>query len=259
MRPARSRCSERPFSGWPKWLLPLGVVFSVLFFDAWLSNESWKNDYEYNQLLSQHAALVAESRAVKAAAAGFEHHDRVEMEAELLGLADPNPEQIRLVQYRPEEVSPPFPEPFVMANIVPASIDVDMGSPTSPAEAAPPDNPAPEQAVELAQAIAAPQEAAMVSEGEGEALPVPDSGERVFVALSADVSDGIDEPASEIAVSLAVVADSLAAPADPVPANPSRLPRTESHRVPVLLDIPADGPKAAALLDESIDDLLGRI
>lgn len=84
---------------WWKWLPALAAWFFVLFFEAWLNDERWKNDYEYWNLLQEYRAAEQELRAVQVEEARLETLDRLDLHAQALGLRESDPGQIEVLGY----------------------------------------------------------------------------------------------------------------------------------------------------------------
>ena len=71
----------------------------VLFFEAYLNDERWKNDYEYSNLLQQYKTAEQELRAVQVEEARLETLDRLDLHAQALGLKEADPGQVEVMGY----------------------------------------------------------------------------------------------------------------------------------------------------------------
>jgi len=98
LRTRRQRRKEA-LKRWWKWLPALAAWFFVLFFEAWLNDERWKNDYEYWNLLQEYRAAEQDLRAVQAEEARLETLDRLDLHAQALGLKQAEPGQIEVLAY----------------------------------------------------------------------------------------------------------------------------------------------------------------
>ena len=112
------RVQRQAFYGWIKWLPVLAAPFSVLFADAWLNTQTWKNDYEYERLHRRMRALCAELDAVRVDEARLERIDRLDEMATDLGLVPADSGQIEVVYYdaAPDTVRLPAP-PIALARL----------------------------------------------------------------------------------------------------------------------------------------------
>jgi len=116
MARANKRIQRQAFYGWIKWLPVLAAPFSVLFFDAWLNTQAWKNDYEYERLHRRMRALCAELDAVRVDEARLERIDRLDEMAKDLGLVPPHSGQIEVLYVHPVTEPLPLPEaPLALA------------------------------------------------------------------------------------------------------------------------------------------------
>ena len=98
--PSLEKQRREAYHSWIKWLPVVAIPFFVLFFEAWLNNETWENDLAYGKLMDEFEQLSAESRAIETQAAGLESLTRLHQHAADLGLVEPEPKQIEVVRYQ---------------------------------------------------------------------------------------------------------------------------------------------------------------
>jgi hypothetical protein len=109
---------RQAFYGWVRWTPVLGLVFSVLFFDAWVNIETRKSDYRLGELSGKARELEAQLDAVRVRTASAQTIDALAEAAPALGLAEALPEQFETIIYDPaREGSAPLMRPFVMAQL----------------------------------------------------------------------------------------------------------------------------------------------
>ncbi len=112
MTKAGKRDRRRSLYGWLLWLPVLGVIFTPLFFDAWLNIASRNLDYELCRLNTRLGDLNASLDASRVEAARLEAVDRLFCAAPDLGLVEPEPHQVvrlrRNGEY-PRATPPAFP------------------------------------------------------------------------------------------------------------------------------------------------------
>ena len=149
MAARKPRIQRDAFRGWWKWTPVLAVWFSVLFFDAWLNHARLANDYQYFNLLQEHRKLAAELRAIQVDQASLEALDRLDLQAEALGLGEPRPEQIQTISYTPVAETVSREDPFMLARLVQPMY-------TAEPEAVAPAMPAPAPIETVNQAVTAP-------------------------------------------------------------------------------------------------------
>jgi hypothetical protein len=99
--PSLEKQRREAYRSWIKWLPVVAIPFSVLFFEAWLNNETWENDLVYLKVMREHKQLSVEWRAIETQTAGLLALDRLQRYAADLGLVEPEPKQIEVVRYQP--------------------------------------------------------------------------------------------------------------------------------------------------------------
>lgn len=97
MRKVRKEIQRQALYGWLWWApIPL-MVLGVLAVDTWLNIQTRRYDYEIISYKNEIARLEAALAEVRTELAGQQDLDQLSVYAEMLGLDDPAPNQIRLV------------------------------------------------------------------------------------------------------------------------------------------------------------------
>ena len=111
-----TRTGGQALFGWLKWLPVLAVLFSVLFFDAWLTIQSRRDDYAFGRLMEEERKLVKSLEQLKRQSAELGNLDRLDEEALVLGMEKPEQHQLQTVYYAtPSKDSALGDESFSMA------------------------------------------------------------------------------------------------------------------------------------------------
>lgn len=89
---------QNSVAGWTKWLAVIMIPFSVVFFQTWLNTQTIKRDYKMADLNTRIRELQQTLDALRLEIARLQNMDRIEMEAPDMGLVQPNPEQIQVIE-----------------------------------------------------------------------------------------------------------------------------------------------------------------
>jgi len=82
---------------WLRWLAVLALPFVAVFGDTWLNTERIKRDYRANELTTRKSRLREELDALRDRKAELTNMDRIDTEADGIGLEPPRPGQIRRI------------------------------------------------------------------------------------------------------------------------------------------------------------------
>ena len=122
MARVNKRIRRQSLHGWWKWAPLVFLVFSMLFFDCWLSTERRLQDFELSRLRKEADAARKDIEKFEAQSAELETLDRLEDMAGLMGLQLPAPGQIERIYYDPvRDVVVPFAYPFSVPRLDEAS------------------------------------------------------------------------------------------------------------------------------------------
>lgn len=106
MQKVTKRMQRRALRGWKRWIFVVVVAFSPLFMDAWLNIKTRHQDYVNNFLNAERQRLNEELEDLSVNRASLERLDRLSVSAEALGLREPEPAQVQVIQYEGELNSP---------------------------------------------------------------------------------------------------------------------------------------------------------
>ena len=99
MRRLSNRAQQHALYGWIKWAIILVLMFSILFFDAWMNIQTRNNDYQFARLSKKIRELCTEMSAVRVEKVDQERVGRLSSLAPDMGLVTPNPNQVQPVYY----------------------------------------------------------------------------------------------------------------------------------------------------------------
>ncbi len=119
-------------NGWIKWSLLPALLFSVLFFDAWLNVRIRHKDYTLSQLNAERRELHQQLHEAGAEAARLNGVEHLAVMAQEFGLASPSTQQFEAVAYReaPRRLRATEPVMAVMAAPAPVAIALNSSAPT---------------------------------------------------------------------------------------------------------------------------------
>ncbi len=150
MQRLSTRSRRQALYGWLKWMPILALLFSVMFFDAWLNIRTRNNDYRFARLSKQIRELCADLGNVRVQRADKESYPELASLAPDMGLVKPEPKQVTAVYHDGAFRERVAQAPIVMARTVvkemaPASTADHAAVPELPVQLAaqPPASPAP--------------------------------------------------------------------------------------------------------------------
>ncbi len=97
--------------GWARWLPIVLLPFCVAFAETWLRMHILHNDYQAAELAGEVRTLESELKELRVEEASLQAMDRIHRKAPVLGLAEPEPNQINILYAAPAPDQRPDPAP----------------------------------------------------------------------------------------------------------------------------------------------------
>lgn len=99
MRRLSKRARRQALYGWLKWTPILALVFSVMFFDAWLNIRTRNNDYEFARVSKEIRALYTDLGDARVKRADGESLPQLASLVPDMGLVKPEPNQVQALYH----------------------------------------------------------------------------------------------------------------------------------------------------------------
>lgn len=238
MKRQTQRAKRHALYGWVKWFPVLALIFSILFFDAWLNIQKRKTDYVLGRLNNDLRDLIAETDKVEAQAAVNRNLDDLALVQEELGMQLPEPGQIETIEYVPGTWVPLRPTiEFTLAQAPEAALPVEEFVQAAPAEMV---EELPLQPMEMM----ATEETVLIA-------PEPDTTPVILQPEALEPAEAVEESAPEPTITWS--AEALEPLPDPIESDmPVELSALEPE--PELIEF--NTPSIQESLDASIEELL---